>query len=72
MKKTIVTTSIISIIVGILLAVIGYFVYIVISMRAQVNQNSIAITQIVDFINKNIQAQNPGAVQATETPAKAE
>jgi hypothetical protein len=61
MKKPIIITAIISIVIGIIIAVTGYFIYTVINMRAQVNQNTQVLGQVVDFINKNIQAQTPAA-----------
>ena len=56
MKKTIIITSIISLILGAVIAISAYFVYIVIKMQNQVNQNTTNIAQIVDFLNKNTQA----------------
>lgn len=59
MKKTIIITAIISLVVGIIITVTGYFIYTVVNMQAQVNQNTQVIGQVVDFINKSIQSQTP-------------
>ena len=56
MKKTIIITSIISLILGAVIAISVYFVYVVVKMQAQVNQNTANIAQIVDFLNKNSQS----------------
>ena len=69
MKKQIIITAVISLIVGILLTVLGYFVYTVIKMQTQVNQNTATLVQIVDFLNKaNAQsATTAQPVGATKT-----
>ena len=52
MKKTIIITAVVSLIVGVILTIVGYFVYVVVRMQTQVNQNTTTLIQIVDFINK--------------------
>ena len=67
MKKSIIVTAIVSLIVGALLVVVGYFVYVVVNMRAQVTQNTQVLGQVVNFLNQNIQAQQ---VSTPTTAAK--
>ena len=52
MKKTIIVTAILGLILGAILAISGYFIYIVITMQNQVTSNTLAINQIVTFINE--------------------
>ena len=52
MKKTIIITAIVSLLVGVALTILGYFVYAVVKMQSQVDQNTATISQIVDFLNK--------------------
>ena len=53
MKKTIIISSV-SLLAGKALVFIGYFVYTVIRTQGQVEQNSVAIGQIVNFLNGEI------------------
>jgi Tfp pilus assembly protein PilE len=66
MKKQIIITAVVSLIVGVLLTVLGYFVYTVIKIQAQVNQNTATLVQIVDFLNK-ANAQSATTAQTTTT-----
>jgi flagellar basal body-associated protein FliL len=68
MKKQIVITAIIGILVGVVLTAVGYSVYIVVSMQTQVRNNSIAIEQIVNFLNKAITPATTGNTSSA-TPA---
>jgi len=52
MQKQIIITAVVSLIVGVILTIVGYFVYVVVRMQTQVNQNTTTLIQIVDFINK--------------------
>jgi len=70
MKKSIIVTAIVSLIVGALLVVVGYFVYVVVNMRAEVAQNTQVLGQVVNFLNQNIQAQQVAAPVATPAKAK--
>jgi len=58
MKKTIIVSSV-SLVVGVLLVLGGYFVYTVIKMGQRVEQNTAGIGQIVQFINEQISKGNP-------------
>lgn len=64
MKKQIVVTAIVSLLIGVILTAIGYSVYLVVSMEAQVRNNSLAIEQIVGFLNK---ATAPATTPAART-----
>jgi Tfp pilus assembly protein PilE len=66
MKKQIIITAVVSLIVGVLLTVLGYFVYTVIKIQTQVNQNTATLVQIVDFLNK-ANAQSATTAQTTTT-----
>jgi hypothetical protein len=54
MKNTIIT-----IIVTTCVLVTGYFVFVVVSMKSQLNQNTANIAQVVNFLNKQIEASTP-------------
>lgn len=51
MKKTILI-SFVSLVAGIVLVLVGYFVYSVIKTQNQVARNTVAIDQIVSFLQK--------------------
>ncbi len=67
-RKAIIITAIISLILGAAIALSSYFVYyVVIRMHDQVNQNTANISQIVDFLNKNIQGQPAAGAPAAKS-----
>ncbi len=61
MKKTIIV-SIVSLITGALLVLFGFFVYSVIKTQQTVAYQGAALQEVVDFINKNIEAQKAGPI----------
>jgi cell division protein FtsL len=50
---------IITVIVTALVMVTGYFVFVVVKMQSQVNSNTANLNQIVEFLNKQIEASAP-------------
>jgi flagellar basal body-associated protein FliL len=57
--QKIVTVSIVSLLVGALLVLTGYFVYTVIKTQQKVEQNTATLSQIVQFLNEQISKSNP-------------
>ena len=57
MKKTIIVTAIVTALV----MITAYFVFVVVKMQKQVNSNTAAINQVVNFLNKQIEASAPTA-----------
>jgi len=58
MKKTIIISAI-SLVTGIILVLIGYFVFTVIKTQQKVEQSFMAINQIVNFLNSQIKKETP-------------
>jgi len=58
MKKIIIITSLIALVLGSVLTISGFFVYKVVKLQSQVAQNTTAITQIVNFLNGEIAKNN--------------
>jgi hypothetical protein len=58
MKKIIIITSLIALVLGSVLTISGFFVYKVVKLQSQVAQNTTAINQIVQFLNGEIAKNN--------------
>ena len=69
-KKTVIVTALISLILGAVIALSAYFIYIVVKMQNQVNQNTSTISQIVNFLNSNIQGQQNTTPTSSSSKAK--
>ena len=59
-----------SFILGIILTVFSYQAYAVYQLRSIVAEDHATLTQVVGFINTQIQASNPGAKAGTQPAAK--
>lgn len=61
MKKTIII-ALVSIVSGIIIALFGYFVFSVIQMQKAISYQGATLNEVVNFINKSIEAQKGSAV----------
>ena len=69
MKKSIIAVAFI---VGVMLTVFAYQAITIFQLRAQVANDHTTLTQVVDFLNQNIQAQQKtvqGSGQQVQAPA---
>jgi hypothetical protein len=66
MKKQIVITAVLSLLVGVILTAVGYSVYLVVSMEAQVRSNTATINEIVTFLQNATAPANKANATATE------
>ena len=57
------------IVLGICIGITAIFVYFVVKMSNQVNQDSATLQQVVSYLNSQIQAQNQKPTVPTTTPA---
>ena len=57
MKKIIIITAVISLSLGIVFTITGYFVYKVVKMQEQLNTNTQGINQIVNYLNSQMKPE---------------
>lgn len=63
MNKIIINTAIISLTLGIVFTVSGLFIYKVIKMQAQLDQNTAVLKQVTDYLNAQIQELKDGGIE---------